>query len=320
MLIVRSISTFILIVAATSSVACQAETNTDPGAAGQACNYAAAGTDGCDAASVCVSGRCLAMCLSDSECSGSARCSEYMASNGVSTSICQVAPTPSSTSGDDDYLANGCPRDYPVACGGRLCCPSRFPVCGGSCGSECCAATSSSSGTSGCAGGCPSGAVCVTESGSSSCRSTCTSNSGCSTNCCGSLSGTSVRACVSSGYCSSSTGGGTSTGGGLCASSTAVAGGSLNGCVQQFYDPSFYNWLSFRNTCSQAIHVSYCRKNAPSNCYAKDVAPGGSSSTGFSQSEVNAFGGFSLAVCSSDRKAWTTSGSWTAGQPFCCIR
>jgi hypothetical protein len=70
-------------------------------------------------------------------------------------------------------------------------------------------------------------------------------------------------------------------------------------CISQFWDPKFYNWLSFQNNCGQAIHLSYTANN-PSDTFgmsAADIAAGRSSNTGRSQSEVNQKGGFNLYVC-----------------------
>ena len=32
-------------------------------------------------------------------------------------------------------------------------------------------------------------------------------------------------------------------------------------CITQFWDPKFYNWLSFQNNCGQAIHFSFIATN-----------------------------------------------------------
>ena len=29
----------------------------------------------------------------------------------------------------------------------------------------------------------------------------------------------------------------------------------LNSCIKEFYDPEMYNWLTFRNTCAQALTI-----------------------------------------------------------------
>jgi hypothetical protein len=50
--------------------------STVPGAPGEACNYAAEGSDGCDDSSICTGGTCIKLCSSEatrsSECGGGA--------------------------------------------------------------------------------------------------------------------------------------------------------------------------------------------------------------------------------------------------------
>jgi len=70
-------------------------------------------------------------------------------------------------------------------------------------------------------------------------------------------------------------------------------------CISQFWDPKFYNWLSFENTCGQAIHLSFIATNTNDTfgMSSTDIAPGQASNTGWSQSEVDRKGGFTLFVC-----------------------
>jgi TPR repeat protein len=100
------------------------------------------------------------------------------------------------------------------------------------------------------------------------------------------------------------------TGGGSTSSANGSKAGSAGtgaryaaplaaSCIGQFWDPKFYNWLSFQNNCGQDIHLSFIAKN-PTDTFgmsAADLAGGKSTNTGRSQSEVNQKGGFNLYVC-----------------------
>jgi hypothetical protein len=57
---------------------------------------------------------------------------------------------------------------------------------------------------------------------------------------------------------SSGNSGGTGTSGGN--PGTYLAPITLN-CVREFWDPKFYNWLSFENDCGQAIHLTWIAKS-----------------------------------------------------------
>ena len=70
-------------------------------------------------------------------------------------------------------------------------------------------------------------------------------------------------------------------------------------CIRQFWDPNNYNWLSFQNTCSQAVRVDFIASN-PDDTFgmsSKDLAPGQADSTGWSQTDVSKKRGFALFVC-----------------------
>ncbi len=108
--------------------------------------------------------------------------------------------------------------------------------------------------------------------------------------------------------------------GGLCAQNTALPGGQLNSCVQSFYDPNEYNWYAFRDVCNQPIDITWCANNNPNDCFEHEAQPGGSTNTADSQSEVNSYGGSSLAICPAGYHPWGASGSWAAGEDFCCIQ
>jgi hypothetical protein len=70
-------------------------------------------------------------------------------------------------------------------------------------------------------------------------------------------------------------------------------------CVREFWDPKFYNWLSFENDCGQAINLTWIAKS-PSDHFGAanaNIASGQSTNTGWSQTEVAAKGDFALFIC-----------------------
>lgn len=91
---------------------------------------------------------------------------------------------------------------------------------------------------------------------------------------------------------------GNPTGGG---SSGAIyePGGVLNNCIQTFNDPKFYNWISFRNVCSEAIYVQFFNRSElkvkSRSGSGKHLNPGQSDSTGYSSSDAPQ--GFWMGVC-----------------------
>jgi hypothetical protein len=68
-----------------------------------------------------------------------------------------------------------------------------------------------------------------------------------------------------------------------------------NGCAQTFYEP-VYHWLSYRNTCSYAIHVTLVGIAKP-HSGALDIKPGGQGGTAMSANEVAAVGGLKAYAC-----------------------
>jgi hypothetical protein len=101
---------------------------------------------------------------------------------------------------------------------------------------------------------------------------------------------------VSGGNGASYGSGGTGTAGG---SETGYLRPISQGCVSEFWDPKFYNWLSFQNNCGQAIYLTWIAKN-PSDGFgasSANLAPGQSTNSGWSQSEVAQKQNFALFVC-----------------------
>lgn len=81
-------------------------------------------------------------------------------------------------------------------------------------------------------------------------------------------------------------------------SGTYLAPISAN-CIRSFWDPKYYNWLSFENDCGQAINLTWIAKSPNDHFGASngDIAAGRSANTGWSKDEVNAKGNFALFVC-----------------------
>jgi len=64
--------------------------------------------------------------------------------------------------------------------------------------------------------------------------------------------------------------------------------------ISQFWDPKFYNWLSFQNNCGQAIQLTYAGGISGAT---DDLGPGQATNTGWSKSELAQKGVFNLYVC-----------------------
>lgn len=72
------------------------------------------------------------------------------------------------------------------------------------------------------------------------------------------------------------------------------------GCISQFWDPKYYNWLSFQNNCGQAINLTWIAKS-PSDTFgtsSANLASGQSTNSGWSQSEVAQKQNFAFFICS----------------------
>jgi hypothetical protein len=75
-------ATLLALIAACSSK------DTTPAAAGEACNFDAPNSDGCDATSVCLSGVCHKQCASASDCGGG-QCATYTRAAGDQYQACE---------------------------------------------------------------------------------------------------------------------------------------------------------------------------------------------------------------------------------------
>lgn len=163
----------------------------------------------------------------------------------------------SSSNGGGATLPNGCEQGYPILCANNRCCPSQYPVCGGSCGYECCASGASTGGGNNpgsCPSGCAQGEVCVNLSGNGVCSQSCTSNDQCGSGCCGQLQGTSQRACLPANNCS--TGGG---GGGGCQSG--------NHCISSYPGTGVCEgYIGLTNNCGKQVSCHFVLDNGHTGC------------------------------------------------------
>lgn len=90
-------------------------------------------------------------------------------------------------------------------------------------------------------------------------------------------------------------------------------------CVSQFNDPRYYNWISLRNVCGQAIDVEFSRIGI-GGAGQGNIAPGESVNTGFADNEAP--NGMTIAVCPAGYVAWSTRADsiWMGSGGFVCLR
>jgi hypothetical protein len=77
----------------------------------------------------------------------------------------------------------------------------------------------------------------------------------------------------------------------------AVSPAPYASCAQAFVDSAFFNWVAFRNSCSQPIHLTWFYANGDRVGSGANIAAGGKASTGLTQSEVQQRGGYALYPC-----------------------
>ena len=70
-------------------------------------------------------------------------------------------------------------------------------------------------------------------------------------------------------------------------------------CVRQYWDPQYYNWLSFENDCGRPIRLTFIFNHPQGVAMtgAIDLAPGAHDNTGRSKADIDSAGGFVLYVC-----------------------
>lgn len=71
----------------------------------------------------------------------------------------------------------------------------------------------------------------------------------------------------------------------------------LNSCIKEFYDPEMYNYLTFKNTCSQSLTVVLIAKDGSGTGGTMELRPGGKDSVGRSAGKEPKPGSFELYVC-----------------------
>jgi hypothetical protein len=71
---------------------------------------------------------------------------------------------------------------------------------------------------------------------------------------------------------------------------------TANQCVRSYYDSNNYNWLTYQNTCSQAIYVTLV-SNSGTNVGGLDLSPGQHNGPGLSVNEVRAVRGIEAYAC-----------------------
>jgi hypothetical protein len=85
---------------------------------------------------------------------------------------------------------------------------------------------------------------------------------------------------------------------GLIGSSHAIAQqytSTTNQCLREYYNANNYNWLTYENTCNQALYVVLVTGSGGS--WSLDLAPGGSGGPGLSANEVRSAGGIHAYAC-----------------------
>jgi len=71
----------------------------------------------------------------------------------------------------------------------------------------------------------------------------------------------------------------------------------LNGCIKEFYDPEMYNWLTFRNSCTESLTIVFVAKDQSGVSGTMDLRPGGKDSVGSMKGVVPKVGQFEIYVC-----------------------
>jgi hypothetical protein len=87
----------------------------------------------------------------------------------------------------------------------------------------------------------------------------------------------------------------------LCSSSSFAQNHTdpaVNSCIKEFYDPGMYNYLTFKNSCSQTLTIVFVAKDGSGATGTMELRSGASDSVGRSaDGVVPKIGGFQLYVC-----------------------
>lgn len=70
---------------------------------------------------------------------------------------------------------------------------------------------------------------------------------------------------------------------------------TANQCLREYYNTNNYNWLTYENTCGQALYVVLVT-NSGGN-WGLDLSPGGNGGPGLSANEVRSAGGIHAYAC-----------------------
>jgi len=71
----------------------------------------------------------------------------------------------------------------------------------------------------------------------------------------------------------------------------------LKSCIREFYDPEMYDYLTFKNNCSQAMTIVFVAKDDSGRNGSMDLRPGAKDSVGRLGGRVSKVGDFELYVC-----------------------
>lgn len=74
---------------------------------------------------------------------------------------------------------------------------------------------------------------------------------------------------------------------------------AFNSCIREFYDPGMYDYLTFKNKCSQSLTIVFVAKDGSGASGTMDLRPGGQDSVGKLKGRVPKIGDFQLYVCRS---------------------
>ena len=83
----------------------------------------------------------------------------------------------------------------------------------------------------------------------------------------------------------------------------------LSSCIKEFYDPGMYNYLTFQNTCTQAVTLVFVPKDGSGEGGTMDLRPGGKDSIGKTEGKKQELGSFEFFVCPAGQKPLDESGA-----------
>jgi hypothetical protein len=71
----------------------------------------------------------------------------------------------------------------------------------------------------------------------------------------------------------------------------------LNSCIEQFYDPGMYNYLTFKNKCSHSLTVVLVAKDGSGGGGTLELRPGGRDSVGRTKGKEPKVNSFEIYAC-----------------------